>query len=281
MSEQSSMNESSWADTSLRRFLLGEFDEQERQQVESRFLTDESFKTRLLSIEEALIDDYLYDSLPDADRTKFIAQYAKVPEQARKLRIAQTIKDYAARKSNATALHPEAKRKWFDRLNFRPVILIPIATVLVIAVLLTIVWFRRGERPIQQTVFERELIALNTNPNPNQTGQQIQSISLPPVSLRSADERAEVLIRDDARILELQLIWTRKERPLTYVVNLKRVGTPESFTIRVDNRENLAKPFVTLKIPAQLVTAGLYQINVIVDTGVGEEYQVTLRRKAS
>jgi len=49
-----------------------------------------------------LIEDYLEDSLTSEDKEIFLAQYARTPEQQRKLRINQSIKDWAVTEAQAT-----------------------------------------------------------------------------------------------------------------------------------------------------------------------------------
>ena len=89
------MNEESVTDAELRQFLLRNVDKNERQRIESLFVTNSLLRGKVLAAEQDLIEDYLEDSLNTADKEKFIGQYADTRAQRRKLRITKSIKDWA------------------------------------------------------------------------------------------------------------------------------------------------------------------------------------------
>jgi hypothetical protein len=62
-------------DVEITRFLLGDVDDEERQRLESFFISDPESREKILIVEDDLIDGYLEDSLPASDRDKFVAQY--------------------------------------------------------------------------------------------------------------------------------------------------------------------------------------------------------------
>src|ERR1700752_2257342 len=98
------MGEHLVTDASLRQFLLGQLDEEERQKIEELFITDSLLRERLLFIEQDLIEEYLEDSLTAADLESFLQQYTATPAQLRKLSIAKSIKERAAKE--ATRIGP-------------------------------------------------------------------------------------------------------------------------------------------------------------------------------
>jgi hypothetical protein len=55
------------------RYLLGEAPEQEMIRVETRFLSDGDYFDRLLAVEDALVDEYVRNEMPAAQRTNFEA----------------------------------------------------------------------------------------------------------------------------------------------------------------------------------------------------------------
>src|SRR5262249_36190786 len=82
-------------DLMMRQFLLDKLDQETREQIEERFLTENAFREELLLAEESLIEDYLDNQLDDDDREKFHSLFASSREQRRKLTIARAIKSYA------------------------------------------------------------------------------------------------------------------------------------------------------------------------------------------
>jgi hypothetical protein len=279
MSEQLSMNEPVWTDAFLRQFLLGTLSEEERKQIEIRFLTDEAFKTRLTSIEETLIDDYLHDSLPPADLSRFLDTCEKSDAAKYRLSVAELIRNYAAKaKEPQTDRQPKPNSGWLTKLLKSPSYVVPITAALAIVIVLGGIWaMRRFQATDQRKQFENELNALNRGPSVAISPAQLQSISLPPVSLRSAQNQSELVISEDIKVLELRLIWSQIDRPAHYVANLRRVSGSEDFTVQLSSTESGG--IVPLKIPAELVAPGLYRITLAAEAGdISEEYQVTFRR---
>jgi hypothetical protein len=91
-------------DVTLRQFLLGNVDDQTRQHVECRFITNSLFKERVLALEQDLIEDLLEDSLTANDKERLLAHYSGSPARRRKLRIAKSIKDWAMLEGNMAQL---------------------------------------------------------------------------------------------------------------------------------------------------------------------------------
>ena len=60
----------------LRRFLLNEASEQERDEIEELYFGDQEFLERLLAAEEELVEDYLKGDLPAREREQFERQYS-------------------------------------------------------------------------------------------------------------------------------------------------------------------------------------------------------------
>ncbi|MFN2533454.1 MAG: hypothetical protein ABR555_19400, partial [Pyrinomonadaceae bacterium] len=272
-------------DASLRRFLLGELSEQEREQLETRLLTDEVFNARLIDAEEMLIDDYLHNALPAADQGRFIAQYRTTAVQRRRLRIAESVRDYALARGiqSSTTTQSKAKAGWFGKPKSKSPYLLPISAVLVLVLVLSGIWIiRRVQAPsIRREHFERELTALNAGDRNEISPRQMQLVTLPPVSLRSVQAGADVSISGDVRVFELHLIWGRPEHPVSYLANLKKIGGSESFNVRLVRAEGSNNGIIPFRIPASLVTPGLYQITLTGESASNpsEEYQVTFRRQ--
>src|SRR5690348_17070311 len=109
------MKEEAATDALLRQFLLGTVADEERQRIESVFLTDPRMRERVLAAEQQLIDDYLEESLSTADQERFLSQYGETVAQRRKLRIAQSIHEWAAKPptiATATAVVAPATSRW-------------------------------------------------------------------------------------------------------------------------------------------------------------------------
>ncbi len=82
----------------LRRYLLGDLDEEARIEIEARLLLDNDYNDQLLIVEEELIEEYDSGSLPPADRDKFEKNYLPTPNGKIKTDIANALNSFASAK---------------------------------------------------------------------------------------------------------------------------------------------------------------------------------------
>jgi CHAT domain-containing protein/Flp pilus assembly protein TadD len=98
----------------VKRYLLGEADEREQQQVEERLLTEDAYAENLVLIEDELIDDYARRLLSAHDRELFERNFLTTPKRQQKLTVAQSLVLHAATENitmpNREATTPEKKK---------------------------------------------------------------------------------------------------------------------------------------------------------------------------
>ncbi len=261
-------------DLEITRFLLGDVNDEDRQSLERLFISDPKSRERILIVENDLIDDYLEDCLSASDREKFVRQYGETPQHRRKIRIARSIKEYAVSEVMLTRPVASANPKWRNFLSSlglrRPIWLIPVAA-LTVACVVAFVWLvqlnrRKAQENDRRVAIERELVDLNA---PSSIHDQMFSIVLPPVSVRSVQSTAELTPRADLRVVELQLLWTQKEQYKSYRAVLRRIDDTEQFTVPNLHVENSSGGrAVRVRLPTRILRRGLYQVNV---TGVAED----------
>jgi len=285
------MKEEFVTDALVRQFLLGDVDEEVRQRIEGLFISDPEVNERILILEDDLIEDYLESSLTPSDRDKFLARYGHTPEERQKLRIAKAIKEYAvaeAMRSRAVTSTNRKGRTFLSALPLRsPRFLIPIAALLTISFVVALVWLvefsrRRAQENNLRVAIERELADLNGHSTFREVPPQTFSLVLPPVSVRSIEPQTELLPPTEARVVQLQLLWAQKEQYPSYRAILRRVGSTDQFTISNLHVEKIfGGSAVTLRLPAHLLTRGLYQailsgIGNNGEPGQSEEYSFTV-----
>ena len=253
-------------DALLREFLLGKLADEERERIEGLFLTDSPTRERVLALEQDLIDDYLEDSLSQGDKERFLARYAQTDEQRRKLRITGAIKDWAVREARAP--HPAAPTvsvwsRFWTWLRLKPRFVVPIAVTIAIAIVLAIVWLNSRTEQRKHLAIEQELAQLNSPASLREVPPEMTSFDLRPVSVRSVGAQAELKIPAGIRLIELQLPWIQNERYSMYQAVVRRVSDRESFTISNLQAESDGRYTIRLRLPAQMLTRGDYQINLI------------------
>jgi len=271
------MNEEPVSDALLRQFLLGQVDDQERQRLESMFVTGTLSNERVMAAEQHLLDDFLEDSLTPEDRERFLAQYGETPAAQRKLRIAKSIQDWAATSAEVTAVGAAAGSRWsrlLGRVRLKPVFVVPIAAVALIAIIFAVVVLRgRWEQRNTYLAIQQELLRLNA---PSMSRDvSATAVTLMPGALRSTDAEKEVNPPPNVESVELRLLWTQKERFPSYQATIRRFDEDEQYTI--PNLQLDSGNAISLRLPPRYLTRGLYQIEVsgVADNGVTgppEEY---------
>ena len=263
------MKEDSVTDALLREFLLGKLADEDRERIESLFLTDPQTRERVLALEQDLVDDYLEDGLSEGDKERFVSRYARTDGQRRKLRITAAIKDWAVTEARASHQATPAVSIWsrlWTWLRFKPRFVIPIAVTTVVAAVFAIVWLNGRIEQRKHFAIEQELAQLNSPTSLREVLPNTISEDLRPVSLRGAETQAELHMSAESRFVELHLPWIQSERYSTYQAEVRRLRDRESF--KIPNLQSQNDGSIRLRLPAQILTPGNYQINL---TGVAAD----------
>jgi hypothetical protein len=273
------MKEENESEKSIRRFLLGESGEEEQQRTGELFMTDPEYREKVLIAEQDLIEDYLENALSDGERERFRRHFLSTPQQRRKIRIARSLRNYAAVEVTAHS-PPDAEeklqpvswlRKLVEALSLRsPIVYLPLAAALVIAIFFgawRLVEYRRAQQlrareESQRLEVEQELAQLNDlsgvgRPPP---GTRVFPLPLPPVTLRGAAHKLSPPA--ETSVIELWLLRARDEYQ-SYRASLQRVGAASRFSIpNLRAADTPAGRAVPVKIPVRLLTPGAYRLTL-------------------
>lgn len=266
------MNEEILTDTLLRQYLLRRVDDDERQRIETLFLTDSRARDRVLAAEQELIEDYLEDNLTTEDKKIFVSQYARTPEQQRKLRINKSIKHWAVTETKATPISNSIWSRFVAPLRSRPAFAVPVAVAILIALAITYVWLNRR---MEYWAVQKEVAQLNTPASLSQKLPQTVSLRLTPVTARSGEAQNQVTKRSDIRTVELYLLTIQPERYSTYHAVVQRVGDKEPIATTDVGAEN--GNTIHMRLPVRILNSGSYRVRLsgIADDGSSgpiEEY---------
>lgn len=77
----------------LKRYLLGELDEEKRAQLENRLVNVEGYFAQMRIIEKELIDDYVLGLLSSAEAERFEAHFLSTAERRQSVRMSAALKD--------------------------------------------------------------------------------------------------------------------------------------------------------------------------------------------
>lgn len=191
----------------IRQYLLGELDDDDRQQVEQRLLTERDYKEEVLIAEDELLEDFIAGALEERERELFLKNYLSAPLQKRKLTIAQALNKYAA-----SAPRPDERESWWQKLidALRPrQRLLQIAGVLIVMLAILGSWwvFQAWRRQTQQAQLQAELERLN---GPRSTvleaGDSVASLQLSPLSVREEGGTEVLTITNRTQFVQLRLV---------------------------------------------------------------------------
>lgn len=287
------MKEKAVTEALARRFLLGQVEEFAQQEIESLFIIDPEVKNTVLLAEEDLLEDYLDGNLTESDADEFLLRYAHTPYQRRKLRIAESIRQYALAESLPDQPALSVVQRFHGLVSFRALrkrgFFIPVAVTATMLLLVTGIWLvqlhnRRTQENNLRLLIGQELTELNSRSSLGETPPQLSSMTLPPVALRSVKSPSELRLQANYPVIELQLLWPLKEEYRSFGATLRRVGSPNTFTVtELQLEKDSGRNVVRLRLPARHLVAGLYLISLsgIASDGAAapaEEYTFTVTR---
>jgi hypothetical protein len=246
----------------MKRYLLGQLDEDGKRQLEEQFVTDAEFREIALVVEDDLIDDYLAGLLPADEKTRFDRHYLSAPRQRQALAMAKALRDYAL-ESEATAFLPapteEPGRKIRVLLygqRWLPTLAIAASLLIITAIAWGLIRWRWGtNRP----TFNMEVSVLNKRPL---GGEPALSVTLKDALDRAPQQGQKVSLPDGINIVQLQLKIARQNYQ-RYQATLHVVDGPEVFTVGDLTAEETAEGhLIKLRIPARLLGPKDYILSI-------------------
>lgn len=281
------MKEADEEERMLRRYLLGELDEDKQERVEERFITDREFKERVLMTEGELVEDYLASELSETEKEMFLRHFLSTPEQHRKLRIAGSLKKHLTvgiprlptepgGEVRPSGVRESVFKGWPFRRN--PMVLALVSLGLFFAVVFGLVWMAGvQQRRNQLAEVRRELEQLNNQSASNGS----RWVFLTPLATRGGGEANTLTPSIDGTAAQLWLMLVKDEYQ-RYQVGFQKEGDVEQFPISGLRAATTPRgKAVPVRIPARLLSPGVYilKLNGVADDGRVEvigEYRFSL-----
>jgi len=239
----------------VKRYLLHDLPENEREQFEERVITDPEFQEITALIEDELVDDYIGNRLSPDERERFRRYYLITTQHLEKFQIASLLSEKA--QTEIPELIPIEANKTISRPPFilqwsrRALVAGAVGLVIFVGFFAWLgVWLAKDDR----TALEKEIIELNRN----KTGAADLTVKLTPVN-RARQESQIIILKAGVKDVELELT------PLPAKYNhcefrLKVTGGPEIFAVPC----LLPEPgnALTLRIPARVLPHQDYQLSL-------------------
>ncbi len=225
----------------IRRYLLGDVNEEEETTVEQRLLLDDGFFQELEIIKAELVDEYVSKQLTAKESEWFERNFLASPEGKKQLAFGKTFKRYVSSHSA-----PKEKSSWTERVgnfwNNQTNLLKAAAAFAGVVLVVGLLWTWRPTSP--QTYATTTLTSSSTNRADNVEERTIQlkedalraTLTLPSPATSGMNYRANLLNKDQVE---------------------------ESVEIARSDAES-----VTVEIPAKLLPPGRYVIQLYaIDSG--------------
>ena len=224
-------------EATLRRYLLADLQDEEREKIEERLFSDERFAEELAGAEASLIDDFALKVLPQRDCDLFRKNFIFTDERRKNLVFAQAINAYVERELSVPA--EVEHRAWWKRalqfLSAHKGWAIATATAVILLVVLV---------PVISTWFEsKNHVAVSSS-----TGAEIQLTLQPASLLRDSGELKQIEIGKNIRFLNLDLVFSSVQHR-RYKVIARTVEGDQVLTWNDLSPEPNGAATIRLKIP--------------------------------
>jgi hypothetical protein len=251
----------------IRQYLLGELNEDQREQLEQRVITDRDYKEEVQITEEELLEDFLGGALPSHERELFLKRYTASPDQLRKVQIAKALNKYSAIHPTAPGSGP-SETTWiksllkffYKRDRFSQFALASVPLLLIAAGCFFIYWSISRD----DTTNYAALMQLN---GPESEVMQpddaaVVSVTLSSLLLRGSGEIKTVTITKQTQTVQFRLADPSGGTNVFLAV-LKDSDGAEAFTLEDLRSRRLGQLSVlVLQIPAKMLQPQEYQLEI-------------------
>src|SRR5215213_866706 len=195
----------------IRRYLLGEADEAEREAIETMILTNDELFEELLVVEDEVIDAYLNQKLSPEARSHFEKYFLATPERFEQLQFARVFDQYVSAQTTDPSLKSKPApppRGWFYSLYSSP------ARIAVFAILLVVIGLGAWQLFFRQSNVEKGLVALNAAYREERPIEaRISSLDYAPFPNRRGNPATEKVDQNELNLAELTLLQALKKNP--------------------------------------------------------------------
>ena len=257
----------------IKQYLLGELDEQQREQLEQRVITNPDYKEQVLITEEELLEDFVNGSLPPRELELVRQKYSSSPSLLRKVEIARALNRYA---SDHPILPQRTipQRGWAKSLlgffaarnRFRQLSLAVLILFMVGGSLLVYWWLSYESRANYEA-----LVRLN-GPESQllPPDDSVVAISLSPLLLRGTNDTRTVTITRQTKTVQLRLPDSSGGRTSVFRARLKNNAGAEVFSLDDLRARQLGQfPVIVLQIPVGMLKSENHQLEIFEKTAEG------------
>jgi len=289
------MEDGSFEETVIVRYLLGDLPEEAQIQVEDRAFSDPAYMRIIEAAEADLIDAYVQDQMPASERRQFESRFLVSPQRRKKIDFARALARVAGESKSALA-DAHAKRSSFAGHSWREILtqllrgrspafqFVMAAVVLVLAGLVS--WqvmqtarlrgnvsqleAERGLQQQQQQALQTALdqersrveeMAAQIQQNPGRS--PVASLMLFPGNMRGGTTLPELVIPPAAQLARIRIQLEPRDVYPRFRVELRTRDGEEVLTRgNLHEQRSSTARVVVLEVPAGTLSAGDYELTL-------------------
>lgn len=249
----------------IRQYLLGQLNDDDREQIEQRLITDRNFMEETLMVEEELLEDYVSQTLAPPERELLLKNYLTAPLQKEKLKIARALEKYASQPSLRTPRVISSEswvRRLLQTLRVHSGLIELSWAALVLVVLIGTWWIVRTWRG-DRNGLQAELIQLN-GPNSSvlEDGSTIAQVIFPPLNLRETGRSVTLTITGQTQVVQLRIPQVSDQQRRYQAILKDSNGQQLARVSDLRIREIKNEPMVVLQFPAKLFQTADYVVTI-------------------
>jgi hypothetical protein len=243
---------------SLRRYVLGTLEEDSRLRLEERLIQDPGVFEALGVVEDELTEEYLDDTLTEADKLAYERQRSVSPDRRRAPEFFKALRHRASARAEPRRARASAPARWFKPILLQPAWLGAAAAVLVVS-LAGNAWMALGPDTSEGPVATQR------------PATAVPTFTLASGLLRSGGSLARVVVPTDVDVVRLVLDLPADDYPL-YRAALEDVDGNEIWAqSRLKAETTEEQVVVSVLVPAGALAHGDYQMRV---SGVTESEEL-------
>jgi len=256
----------------LRRYLLGELDEQMMDQVTARMLRDKIYAERVLVAEDNLIDDYVFEGLSERELESFNSSFLINDERRKKITIARAMEVYVGERA---ALRPIREpltltQIWHNSVRFiqshKLAVVLSGLVILFLGLLVPLVLNSlapdRAIPPInaQRSDLEQRIAELNERSNERSNERPSAHVTLLPLVFRESSNIPKLEVGKDTQVIAINLQLPPGNRYERYRAVIQRVEGGEPFNVDLGPGGG---GILTFKLTTDMMPIGDYEIQLM------------------
>ncbi len=299
------MDKNVYSDVALKQYLLGETSEEERDQIEHRYLANKDFFDQMLAVEDDLVDEYVRGELSASEREQFERKLLTTPRQREKLqqtrRLLESMRAHTLDAKRAKKRELEKSTSWFSIFGARRIPAFAGAFVLLLMFVVA-AWLFIRERQLNSELQRRQAeraqmqqrqqdlqaklqdeqreksellqqlqnVPQTEQPKESQTAATVATFVLPLTLTRGGREAPSFTLKHDVDMVQLQAPLANDEYK-SYQADLQSADGASVYRIsKLKTRKTTNRNVLLLRIPARLLKGRDYVLKVSGVAGNGQ-----------